>query len=186
MTNETADRAPYDELLAEAGKPLTAMTLERYEELKQQDMSNQPLGVNPEELLEYREFDEAMDQSRRLWESIDAMASGQRQGVLHSRVDELKLALGSSPAHRSEAHLQELVNEMRDAKAYELKNMEHLAVMAGALQEIRAARQQSELQQAKQDRFNKRMTWVAALLALGSIAAGVVMPFVEHGLWPSN
>lgn len=174
MSNEKANSV-LRELLAEARKPLNAMTLDRYEKLKQREENQQHLDIGENELHVYREFGQVMDSSRRLWDNVDSMAGVLKHGTWHSRFDEFEIDPVSTPAHRSEAHLQELLKEMREAKAYELKNSEYLAVMAGALLEIRAARHQSDLQQAKQNGFNKRMTWVAALLAIGSIATSIVM-----------
>ena len=116
--------------------------------------------------------------------NMDSMARKPSNFTPAPLSDALKFPV-STPAHRSEAHLENLVQQTREANAQEQKNSEYLAIMAGTLQELKAAREQSDLQQDEQNGFNKRMAWVAALLAIGSIAASIVMPFVEHALWPT-
>ncbi|MFD0044776.1 hypothetical protein ACFVGV_06250 [Pseudarthrobacter scleromae] len=55
---------------------------------------------------------------------------------------------------------------------------------ATALEEITAARKLADQQRADQTTFNKRMTWSAVFIALGSLLASMVMPIVEEFAWP--
>jgi hypothetical protein len=147
------------ELLADAAKPLTSMTTDRYKELKKLERHSQPLRISDEELREFRDFDKAYEESSRLWENIGSRASKPKR-FSPAGIDALQFPI-STPAPRSEAHLEDLVQQARETKAQEHKNSAYLAVMAGTLQELGTARRQADLQQGKQNRFNKRMTWVA-------------------------
>lgn len=55
---------------------------------------------------------------------------------------------------------------------------------AKALEEITAARKLADKQQSAQTTFNKRMTWSAVFIALGSLLASLVMPAVQEFVWP--
>lgn len=82
---------------------------------------------------------------------------------------------GVAKARRTQQRLE------REIQTFELMKGMHEATKATSqtLEEIKGAREQADIQQGKQNTFNKRMTFAAILLAAGS----VVMPFVEEFYW---
>lgn len=131
---------------------------------------------------------------RRESESLDPELRGRAQQIVETNLEWIEaaekrqkaLAAGDVEAADKEKLKQERFQ--RDIETFELFKGILVSTRATAetLEEIRKAREQADRQQRAQANFNRRMAVVAVLLALGSLLAAVVMPFVDHAVFPRD
>lgn len=173
-----------------AQERIPQMTIGRYTEIEQLDQEDRLEELSAEELEEYRVLQERFAElSRTASKALNRQLKPTTDGLSNIRdtLDTLKFrepekhgdsTLNIKPMRRPDIEAAALLGQIVDLLDETLKlgeqNADHLALAAQTLVELRGMRSDADSQQEAQNTFNKRMSWVALLLA----TAAVVVPFL--------
>lgn len=141
-----------------------------------------------------RTYAKSVDDMERATEELDPELQEPARRVVEANFEyieaerEAREALESGDTVAHAAAVRKLERIDREIQTFELMKGMHDAMKqsAGTLAEIKSARELADREQASQATFNKRMALVAIIVAAGSLGAAVVMPFVEHWVFPDQ
>ncbi|MUK01805.1 hypothetical protein GM708_07565 [Vibrio cholerae] len=178
----------------ELSDPPRSMRVKRFKELAALEKQGKLETVGEQEVRQYQSFKQSFSEmaakvlatlqvkDKDFHATVDQIAAYQNFKPEMPPIPEVEL---TNHNEGMEDRLEAVIGALAEQREQDKINAKYLQVMAGTLTEIKASRElatrrqvEQETVHREQERFNRRMSWTALIVASVTLVSGIIIPLV--------